>query len=121
DRRHSRVASAISKIVRAFNLRNGPRGALHRGRGDAENLIRGAKQTGLENLPFREFALNAVWLELSLIAQDLIAWTQRLCLTGELAICEPRALRYRNADLVVMPTLGRNLPQIGVIARARSA
>ncbi len=53
---------------------------LHRGRGDAENLIRGAKQTGLENLPFREFALNAVWLELSLIAQDLIAWTQRLCL-----------------------------------------
>ena len=68
---------------------------LHRGRGDAENLIRGAKQTGLENLPFREFDLNAVWLELSLIAQDLIAWTQRLCLTGELAICEPKALRYR--------------------------
>src|SRR2546430_1657886 len=68
---------------------------LHRGRGDAENLIRAAKQTGLENLPFREFALNAVWLELSLIAQDLIAWTQALCLTGELAICEPKALRYR--------------------------
>jgi Transposase DDE domain group 1 len=68
---------------------------LHRGRGDAENLIRGAKQTGLENLPFREFALNAVWVELSLIAQDLIAWTQRLCLTGELACCEPKALRYR--------------------------
>ena len=68
---------------------------LHRGRGDAENLVRGAKQTGLENLPFREFALNAVWLELSLIAQDLIAWTQRLCLEGELAICEPKAIRYR--------------------------
>jgi Transposase DDE domain group 1 len=68
---------------------------LHRGRGDAENRVRGAKQTGLENLPFREFNLNAVWLELSLIAQDLIAWTQRLCLTGELAICEPKALRYR--------------------------
>ena len=68
---------------------------LHRGRGDAENLIRGAKQTGLENLPFHEFALNAVWLELSLIAQNLIAWTQQLCLEGELAICEPKALRYR--------------------------
>jgi hypothetical protein len=68
---------------------------LHRGRGDAENLIRAAKQTGLENFPFRAFALNAVWLELSLIAQDLIAWTQALCLTGELAICEPKALRYR--------------------------
>jgi hypothetical protein len=31
---------------------------LHRGRGDAENLVRAAKQTGLENLPFREFALQ---------------------------------------------------------------
>lgn len=68
---------------------------LHRGRGDAENLIRAAKQTGLENFPFCAFALNAVWLELSLIAQDLIAWTQTLCLEGELAICEPKALRYR--------------------------
>jgi len=68
---------------------------LHRGRGDAENLIRAAKQTGLKNFPFRAFALNAVWLELSLIAQDLIAWTQALCLEGELAICEPKARRYR--------------------------
>jgi Transposase DDE domain group 1 len=68
---------------------------LHRGRAHAEDRIRAAKQTGIENLPFREFALNAVWLELSLIAQDLIAWTQSLCLEGELAICEPKALRYR--------------------------
>jgi hypothetical protein len=67
---------------------------LHRGRGDAENLIRGAKQTGLENLPFREFNLNAVWLELSLIAQDLIAWTQRLCLDGG-----ARDLRTESASL----------------------
>jgi hypothetical protein len=28
-------------------------------------------------------------------ARDLIAWTQRLCLTGEFATCEPKALRYR--------------------------
>jgi hypothetical protein len=68
---------------------------LHRGRANAEDRIRAAKQTGLENLPFREFDLNAVWLELSLIAQDLIAWTQNLCLDGELAVCEPKALRYR--------------------------
>ena len=68
---------------------------LHRGRASAEDRIRAAKQTGLENLPFREFALNAVWLEVSLIAQDLIAWTQRLCLDGELAVCEPKTLRYR--------------------------
>ena len=62
---------------------------------NAEDRIRAAKQTGLDNLPFREFDLNAVWMELSLIAQDLIAWTQQLALDGELAICEPKALRYR--------------------------
>jgi hypothetical protein len=68
---------------------------LHRSRANVEDRIRAAKQTGLGNLPFQAFALNAVWLELSLIAQDLIAWTQTLCLDGELAICEPKALRYR--------------------------
>jgi hypothetical protein len=68
---------------------------LHRGRANAEDRIRAAKQTGLDNLPFREFDLNAVWMELSLIAQDLIAWTQQLALDAELAICEPKALRYR--------------------------
>src|SRR5215217_4870479 len=68
---------------------------LHRGRANAEDRVRAAKQTGLDNLPFREFALNAVWLELSLIAQDLSVWTQALCLDGELATCEPKTLRYR--------------------------
>ena len=36
-----------------------------------------------------------MWLEISLIAQDLTAWTQALALTGELATCEPKTLRYR--------------------------
>jgi hypothetical protein len=67
----------------------------HRARANAEDRIRAAKQTGLENLPFRDFAHNAVWLELSLIAQDLTAWTQQLALDHELATCEPKALRYR--------------------------
>jgi hypothetical protein len=68
---------------------------LHRARANAEDRVRAAKQTGLENLPFREFALNEVWFELSLIAQDLSVWTQALCLEGELASCEPKTLRYR--------------------------
>jgi hypothetical protein len=68
---------------------------LHRARANAEDRVRAAKQTGLENLPFREFALNEVWFELSLIAQDLSVWMQALCLQGELAICEPKTLRYR--------------------------
>jgi hypothetical protein len=68
---------------------------LHRSRANAEDRVRAAKQTGLDNLPFRDFDHNAVWLELSLIAQDVIAWTQHLTLDGELAACEPKALRYR--------------------------
>jgi Transposase DDE domain group 1 len=68
---------------------------LHRARAGAEDRVRAAKQTGLQNLPFRDFDHNAVWLEISLIAQDLIAWTQLLTLEGELAICEPKTLRYR--------------------------
>jgi hypothetical protein len=68
---------------------------LHRARASAEDRVRNGKQTGLENLPFRDFDHNAVWLELSLIAQDLIAWTQALTLTGDLAVCEPKTLRYR--------------------------
>src|SRR3954452_20860083 len=67
----------------------------HRARANAEDRIRNAKQTGLANLPFQGFDHNAVWLELSLIAQDLIAWAQQLALTGELPTCEPKTLRYR--------------------------
>jgi Transposase DDE domain group 1 len=69
--------------------------ARHRARARVEDAIRAAKDTGLQNLPFREFAPNAVWLELVLVAQDLIAWGQRLLLGGELARCEPKRLRYR--------------------------
>jgi hypothetical protein len=69
--------------------------ARHRARARVEDRIRAAKDTGLENLPVREFAPNVVWLELVLVAQDLIAWSQGLLLDGELARCEPKRLRYR--------------------------
>ncbi len=39
--------------------------------------------------------MNEVWLELVLIAHDLIRWTQTLLLEGELAKAEPKRLRYR--------------------------
>jgi hypothetical protein len=67
----------------------------HRQRARCEDHIRNDKDTGLRNLPFRDFEHNRVWLALVLIAHDLIAWTQRLLLTGELARCEPKRLRYR--------------------------
>jgi hypothetical protein len=66
-----------------------------RQRAHAETHIRNDKDTGLRNMPFRDFEHNRVWLKLVGIAHDLLAWTQRLVLTGELARCEPKRLRYR--------------------------
>ena len=66
-----------------------------RERAHAETQIRNDKDTGLRNLPFRDFEHNRVWLMLVGIAHDLLAWTQRLLLTGELARAEPKRLRYR--------------------------
>jgi Transposase DDE domain group 1 len=67
----------------------------HRQRAHAEDHIRNDKDTGLRNLPFRDFEHNRVWLVLTRIAHDLIVWTQRLLLEGELARCKPKRLRYR--------------------------
>jgi hypothetical protein len=68
--------------------------ALYRGRGRAERQICDAKDTGLSNLPSASFAINCAWLQLVLIAHDLLAWTRRLCLHGDLARAEPKRLRY---------------------------
>lgn len=67
----------------------------HRQRARVEDRIRGAKATGLRNLPFDLLRRNAVWLELVLAAQDLTCWAQALLLDGELAVAEPKTLRYR--------------------------
>jgi hypothetical protein len=67
----------------------------HRAHARVEDNIRTAKQTGLGRFPSREFAINAVWLQLALTAADLIAWTQTILLDGALAKVEPKLLRYR--------------------------
>ena len=69
--------------------------ARHRGHARVEDRIRTGKDTGMAKLPFQDFTMNEVWLEISLIAQDLLAHTKALCLDGELAACEPKRLRYR--------------------------
>jgi hypothetical protein len=66
-----------------------------RQRARAEDHIRNDKDTGLRNMPFRDFEHNRVWLAITRLAHDLLAWTQRLLLTGELARAEPKRLRYR--------------------------
>ena len=69
---------------------------LQRQRATVEDAIRCAKDSGLRNLPFRDFQPNAVWLELVLMGQDLTRWTQRLLLVNTPARrWEPKRLRYR--------------------------
>jgi Transposase DDE domain group 1 len=67
----------------------------HRQHAHVEDRIRDDKDTGLAKFPFKAFALNEVWLEIVMLAHDLIVWTQALLLDGELAKAEPKRLRYR--------------------------
>jgi hypothetical protein len=68
--------------------------ALYRGRGRAERQICDTKATGLTNLPSHSFQINHTWLQLTLVAHDLLAWTRLLALDGDLATAEPKRLRY---------------------------
>jgi hypothetical protein len=67
----------------------------HRQHAHVEDRIRDDKDTGLQKLPFKKFAHNEVWLEIVMLAHDLLVWTQALALTGELANAEPKRIRYR--------------------------
>ena len=68
--------------------------ARHRAHARVEDRIRYGKDLGLGRLPYRQFNINCVWLELALAAADLIAWTQTILLTGE-----PGESRTQNAAL----------------------
>jgi Transposase DDE domain group 1 len=67
----------------------------HRQRARVEDCIRNAKDTGMRNLPHHAFQNNQTWLEVSLIAQDLLCWTRLLCLDTQHKLAEPKRLRHR--------------------------
>ena len=67
----------------------------HRGRARVEDSIRAGKDTGMRNLPHYAFEHNQTWLEVSLIAQDLLCWMKLICLDSDLARAEPKRLRQR--------------------------
>jgi hypothetical protein len=69
--------------------------ARHRAHARVEDRIRTGKDTGFGHFPSRMFAINQAWLELALTGIDLLAWTQHLLLDGDLALAEPKKLRYR--------------------------
>ena len=81
--------------------------ARHRAHARVEDRIRCAKNTGLDRLPSRQFAINAAWVELALIAADLVAWAQTTLLTGDLAKAEPATLRYRLLHVAARITRGQ--------------
>ena len=65
----------------------------HRQHAHVEDRIRDDKDTGLAKFPFKAFALNEVWLQIVMLAHDLLVWTQALVLVGELAKAEPKRIR----------------------------
>jgi hypothetical protein len=67
----------------------------HRRRARCEDRIRGAKDTGLRNLPLKDFARNQIWCEIVALACELLAWAQLLALTGAARRWEPKRLRLR--------------------------
>jgi hypothetical protein len=68
--------------------------ATHRGHAQIENRIKNLKDTGLSRLPFRAWYANRLWVELVLLAAVLLVAVQQLIDDNELAIAEPRRLRY---------------------------
>ncbi len=87
----------------ATNTRpGGPGGQLadlelrHRRRARCEDRIRGAKDTGLTNLPLHDMDQNRLWLAVVSLACELTAWLQMLTHAGHDAQrWEPKRLRLR--------------------------
>ena len=71
--------------------------ARHRAHARVEDRIRTGKDTGIGHLPSRHNHINQVWVELALIATDLLTLAQSMLLTDqpELHRAEPKTLRYR--------------------------
>jgi len=83
--------------------------ARHRAHARVEDRIRTAKDTGLGHLPSRHNHINQVWVELALIAADLLALAQSMLLTTEpeLHRAEPKTLRYRLLHVAARVTRGQ--------------
>ncbi|UQE75250.1 IS1380 family transposase [Gordonia sp. PP30] len=83
----------------ATNTRRGQLADLelrHRRRARCEDRIRQAKDCGLQNLPFKTFAQNQIWLAVVALALDLNAWMQMLALTStDARTWELKSLRLR--------------------------
>jgi len=59
-----------------------------------ENNIRRLKDSGAQRFPFTDIDANRAWLAVVCFADGLVRWFQQLCLTGALALAEPKTLRW---------------------------
>jgi hypothetical protein len=87
----------------------------HRTHARVEDRIRAGKNTGFGRFPSRQYNINTAWLQLALLGQDLLAWTQMLLLAGPACAAEPKRLRYQ-----LLHTAGR-LTRSGRRTRLRLA
>jgi hypothetical protein len=59
-------------------------------------VLPAAKDTGMRNLPFHDMNQNRIWLAITALATELLAWTARLALRATAALYEPKRLRRRS-------------------------
>src|SRR5699024_8075413 len=80
----------------------------HRQHARVEDRIRQAKAAGLRNLPCRAWNENVAWLQVVLMATDLVTWTKLIAFTDTpaLAKCEIAAFRYRVLHVAAHTTRG---------------
>ncbi len=58
-----------------------------------EDHIKRLKDSGADRFPFTDIDANRAWLAVVCFADALVRWFQLLCLTGPLAVAEPKTLR----------------------------
>jgi hypothetical protein len=59
-----------------------------------EDHIRRLKDSGAARFPFTDINANRAWLAVVCLADALVRWFHQLCLTGPLAVAEPKTLRW---------------------------
>lgn len=69
--------------------------ARHRTQAHVEDRIKELKACGAARLPSTNYARNSAWLHLAAHAVTVLSWLRLLALDDDLALAEPRTLRFR--------------------------
>jgi len=69
--------------------------ARHRTQAHVEDRIKELKACGATRLPSTSYARNSAWLQLAGHAVTITSWLRLLALDGDLAVAEPKTLRFR--------------------------